>query len=325
MWTANAATFTPSLDALDHKAHITPANLISTFHRSLETQETAQTLQNILPNTNHFIHHSALSHTLPDEGAANHIRLSQSHSDPGIHLFVYGKSENTLTTEKYPRRHSLQASEAIAHRHHLSKDAVIFAQQSALAIDSGVFHNDVICTGNENLLLCHEFAFENQQKTIEALRNLGKNWLHIIEFSNQDLPIEEAVRTYFFNSQLITLPNNSLLLLLPSECKESPSIQNSLLMLKKKSSRPIQIQYVTVNESMKNGGGPACLRLRLLFNNKEEKSINPSYIFSDSLFDKLTSFIHSTYPDILSLSDLKEVQFKEYCEKVIADLKTLFE
>ncbi len=45
MWTANAATVSPSADTADGRVHFTPANLTNKFHRSLEPQVTGNILR----------------------------------------------------------------------------------------------------------------------------------------------------------------------------------------------------------------------------------------------------------------------------------------
>ena len=88
MWAANAATVTPSADAADGKAHFTAANLISKFHRSLETDETAAILRAIFADPAHFHHHEPLPRTdlFADEGAAkSHALMYRSNGAPGSH------------------------------------------------------------------------------------------------------------------------------------------------------------------------------------------------------------------------------------------------
>jgi len=77
MWTANAATVSPSADTSDGKVHFTPANLISKFHRSIEPPTTSAGLRAIFKDPRYFVHHDPLpaSPQFGDEGAANHTRL----------------------------------------------------------------------------------------------------------------------------------------------------------------------------------------------------------------------------------------------------------
>ena len=122
MWTANAATVSPSADTADHRVHFTPANLSAKFHRSIEHQVTGRSLKAIFGDESYFAHHPALpsvSH-FGDEGAANHTRLCSRYGEPGVELFVYGQvafNESAPAPSKYPARQTLEASRAIARLH----------------------------------------------------------------------------------------------------------------------------------------------------------------------------------------------------------------
>ena len=60
MWTANAATICPSVDAVDKHVHITPANLEVMFHRSIEAETTEAVLRKIFSNHLYFKVHEPL-------------------------------------------------------------------------------------------------------------------------------------------------------------------------------------------------------------------------------------------------------------------------
>ncbi|MEM7457126.1 MAG: N-succinylarginine dihydrolase, partial [Planctomycetota bacterium] len=94
MWTANAATVSPSADCSDGRLHLSPANLSSTLHRSLEPPSTTTILRSIFNSKEHFVVHDPLLATtaLADEGAANHTRLAPEHDGIGIETFVYGRA-----------------------------------------------------------------------------------------------------------------------------------------------------------------------------------------------------------------------------------------
>src|SRR5439155_13594952 len=158
MWAANAATVSPSADTTDKRAHFTPANLLTHFHRSIEPPTTSRILRAIFNSDEHFVHHSPLPSTMhfADEGAANHTRL-ESDND-GVEIFSYGRigfSSESTGPSRFPARQTLEASHAIARRHGLVEKRAFFVQQSAAAIDAGAFHNDVVCVGHRNVLLIH--------------------------------------------------------------------------------------------------------------------------------------------------------------------------
>lgn len=312
MWAANAATVTPSIDSMDSHVHFTPANLITNYHRDIETEETSTILHAIFRNTIFFKIHSSLPSwkIFADEGAANHTRFSQSYNGPGVHLFVYGNSglldDGML---RFPARQTMEASEAIARLHQLNPDATVFAQQNPDVINAGVFHNDVISVGNLNVFLYHELAFSRQEETIKLLEQKMAQICDVelvgIEVKEEEVPLADAVRSYLFNSQLVVLPDSTMALIAPTECQQVASVSSYLKKLSESNESPIhQVHYINLNQSMRNGGGPACLRLRIILNDTELKEMNQQVLFSERLYERLREWIHKHYNDTLKKEDL---------------------
>lgn len=313
MWAANAATMTPSSDSLDKLTHFTPANLTSKFHRSIEPETTRRILKAIFSNPEYFVNHSPLpaGNTFSDEGAANHTRFCKNHGSAGVHLFVYGRSvlgSSKTSPIKYPGRQTLESSQAIARTHRLSPNPVIFAQQNPEAIDAGVFHNDVISVGNENLFFYHEQAFVDTQGVINQLHSKIEEMV-FIEVPKNRISLQQAVSTYLFNSQIITLPNGKMSLIAPNECLNTPEVKNYIDEIVKNASNPIEsVHYMNLHESMRNGGGPACLRFRVVLNEKEIAQIKPQVFLTETLYHKLTEWVNKHYRDRLSPDDLSDPQ-----------------
>ena len=313
MWAANAATMTPSSDSLDKLTHFTAANLTAKFHRSIEPETTRRILKAIFFNPEYFVNHSPLpsGNTFSDEGAANHTRFCKNHGSAGVHLFVYGRTaldSSKIAPIKYPGRQTLESSQAIARTHRLPSDQVIFAQQNPEAIDAGVFHNDVISVGNENLFFYHEQAFVNTQEVIHHLHSKIEG-MTFIEVPKKRISLQQAVSTYLFNSQIITLPNGKMSLIAPTECQNAPEVKNYIDEIIKTSSNPIEsVHYMNLHESMRNGGGPACLRLRVVLNEKEIVQIKPKVFLTVTLYQQLTDWVNRHYRDRLSPDDLSDPQ-----------------
>jgi succinylarginine dihydrolase len=61
-----------------------------------------------------------------------------------------------------------------------------------------------------------------------------------------------------------------------------------------------------LKQSMKNGGGPACLRLRVALNEDELAAVHPGVLLTDNLYDILTAWVERHYRDQLSQSDLAD-------------------
>lgn len=309
MWAANAATVSPSADTQDGKVHLTVANLISNIHRAQEAKTTYKVLKKIFANPNYFHIHPPLLSTeaLADEGAANHNRFANVYTEPGVELFVYGKEvfcnpEKDLI--KFPARQSLEASQAIARLHHLDPQRVLFVKQNPAVIDAGVFHNDVVAVSNQNVFLYHELAYENTEQVISYLKKSFPENFYFLKVPNTALSIAEAVNTYLFNSQILTLSNGSMAIIAPQECQESKQGHEILLNIVD-ADNPIQhLDFINCRESMKNGGGPACLRLRVVLTEEEKKMSHMPVYLSESLYHTLVQWVHKYYRDKLEIKDL---------------------
>lgn len=325
MWTANAATVSPSADTADHRVHFTPANLSAKFHRSIEHRVTGRALKAIFTDESYFAHHPALpsvSH-FGDEGAANHTRLCAGYGDPGVELFVYGQAafnESAPAPVKYPARQTLEASRAIARLHGLDDRHAVFAQQNPAAIDAGVFHNDVIAVGNGSCLFYHELAFLDEGGVLSDIRaRLAGTELQPVRVSAAEVPIEDAVASYLFNSQLLNTPDG-MLLAVPGECREVASVSRYLDSLLQQNGPITAVEVFDVKQSMRNGGGPACLRLRVVLSDEERRAINQGVILTDALYERLTAWVNAHYRDELSQQDLADPMLLDEVRKALDEL-----
>ncbi|WP_423187108.1 N-succinylarginine dihydrolase [Alishewanella sp. d11] len=315
MWTANAATVSPSADTADGRVHFTPANLTNKFHRSLEPTTTGRILKAMFANEQYFAHHQHLPDNdhFGDEGAANHTRLCSDYAKSGVELFVYGRyafDNNKPAPQRFPARQTLEASQAVARLHGLSEANTVFLQQNPAVIDQGVFHNDVIAVGNRNVLFFHEQAFLNTQQGLQEIqRKFGDSSpLHFIEVANKQVSVADAISSYLFNTQLINLPNDEMVIIAPTECQENPAVYRYLTELCQQNTPIKQVKYFDVKQSMQNGGGPACLRLRVVLNEQERAAVNPAVLMNDQLFITLNTWVDKHYRDRLTEADLADPQ-----------------
>lgn len=327
MWAANAATVSPSGDTVDGRLHLTPANLSSQFHRCLEAATTSAILREMFPNPASFVHHPPLPGTplLADDGAANHMRLAMGHGRDGLEIFVFGRSaadaEPALQT-RLPARQSLQASAAIARVHRVRH--ALFVRQNPAAIDAGVFHNDVIAVSNLNVLLCHEMAFQEGPAAIQQItsrfREACGGELELIVVQERQLSLAEAVDSYLFNSQLVSLSDGGMALVAPTECLQSPAATALLKELPSRRPQIRQVHYVPVRQSMANGGGPACLRLRVVLTPAELAEARQSAFLNATLYDSLCAWVTRHYRDRLSAPDLADPHLLEESRRALDEL-----
>jgi succinylarginine dihydrolase len=321
MWAANAATVSPSADTLNERVHFTPANLISHFHRSIETPTTARILRTIFPDERRFVHHDPLPPTplYSDEGAANHTRLGSTFGRPGIEIFTYGSfpGHEVVIQRKFPARQSKRASFANRMNHWVNRAA--FVCQNPSAIDAGAFHNDVVAVGNRNLLLYHEQAWSDARRCLEQLEENVTD-LRAIEVKDEQVPLSDAISSYLFNSQLVTLPDGSDALIAPVESRENPRVREFLESL-----TDIHVHFVDVRQSMRNGGGPACLRLRVALTEAELAATHQGVLFTDELHDQLTRWIERYYPSELSADDLADPKLLDTSRSALDQLTRILQ
>lgn len=309
MWAANAATVTPSADSGDGRVHFTPANLHTNLHRSLEHRQTKRALDALFPDPKHFAVHNALpAHAqFSDEGAANHVRLCAEHGAPGVNLLVWGREAHEPWSGAYPARQTLEASQAVARRHQAGRS--VFPRQGRAAIAGGTFHNDVVCVGALDTLLFHELAFEDTAGTKAAIRAAAEGLFEpiFVEISDADLPLADAIASYLFNSMLIQIPGEDrLTLICPTETRDNARA-HAVAQALAASNGPIgRVDYVDVRQSMRNGGGPACLRLRVVLTENELAATNPDMRLTEGLHGALSVWAVNWYRDRLTAADLAD-------------------
>lgn len=326
MWTANAATVSPSADTVDGKVHFTPANLTNKFHRSLEPEMTGRILKATFGNEKYFAHHAHLpdNEHFGDEGAANHTRLCSDYGNAGVEIFVYGRHAFDGTKPaptKYPARQTLESCQAISRLHGLDDSGVVYLQQNPDVIDQGVFHNDVISVGNQNVMLYHEQAFlDTEAKLREIKEKFGDNPLHFVKVNTSQVSVQDAVKSYLFNTQIVTLPNGEMCIIAPTECQENQAVHSYLSELVSQDTPIKQVRYFDVKQSMQNGGGPACLRLRVALTQLELDAVNPHTLMNDDLFARLNQWVDKHYRDELAVADLADPQLLQESRTALDEL-----
>jgi succinylarginine dihydrolase len=295
MWTANAATVSPAPDTVDGRCHLTVANLVTMAHRAHEWPDTLRQLLIAFADKMHFTVHGPVPPSFGDEGAANHMRLTSAHGLPGLEVFVFGRSGG-----RFPARQHEQASRIVARRHGLDPERVLFVEQSPEAIAAGAFHNDVVAVANERVLFAHEHAFADPAATYQAIRAKFPE-VEIVEVPDATVSLAEAIRTYLFNGQLVTLPAGEQALIVPSEAWDSASVRRFLEDLTAGNGPIRRAIPVDVRQSMANGGGPACLRLRVV---ADRATIDPRFLLDEAKVEAIGQVVGKHWPEQIDPRDL---------------------
>lgn len=317
MWAANAATVSPAPDSADGRCHLSVANLRTMAHRSHEWPETLHQLRLAFADEARFAVHAPVPATFGDEGAANHMRLAAAHDEAGIEVFVYGQRGGA-----FPVRQHVEAGRAIARRHRLDPARTLFVAQSEAAIAAGAFHNDVVAVANEHVLFAHEQAFAQKDAFYAALQALLPQ-VEIVEVPAALVNLEDAIRSYLFNAQLVSLPAGGMALILPEEARETPAVWSWLEALAAGNGPIRRLALVDVRESMANGGGPACLRLRVV---ADPAAIDPRFLVDEAKLDRIAGCIAAEWPERISPEDLDDPQLwtgAEAARRALLDLLDL--
>jgi succinylarginine dihydrolase len=320
MWTANAATVAPSADTADGRVHLVVANLSSMFHRSLEAPTTLAILQRIFDDPR-FCVHEPLPGQLADEGAANHSRLAGAQG--GLHLYAWGRrifGSGEGTPRAHPARQTFEASAAVARLSGVAEPRALFWQQHPEGIDAGAFHTDVLAVGNEGFLMLHELAFVQPERLIAELkRRLGDGFEPCLA-TQAELPVSDAVASYPFNSELVTTAPGKMALIAPTETRDNPNARRFVERVLAEQNPVEAVHYIDVNASMKNGGGPACLRLRVLLTDEERALLGGRVIADSALLGELESWVERRYRDRLSDHDLADPELLDETREGLDEL-----
>jgi succinylarginine dihydrolase len=293
MWAANAATVSPAADTADGRCHLTVANLVTMPHRSHEWLATLAQLRIAFAHPGYAVH-APVPAPFGDEGAANHMRLCDRHDTAGVEIFVHGRSGGP-----FPARQSLEASMAVARRHRLDPARTLFVEQSPAAIAAGAFHNDVVAVANEQVLFAHEQAFADPAGLHADLRRLLPA-VEIVEVPARAVSLTDTVASYLFNAQLVSTPTGTTLIV-PGEARANASVW-AWLQDHVAGNGPIRrIEVVDVRESMANGGGPACLRLRVV---ADPTTIDPRFLVDAHRLDQIAGVIAAHWPDAIAATDI---------------------
>ena len=296
MWAANAATVSPAPDTADGKCHLTVANLRTMAHRSHEWPATLAQLRLAFAD-GAFAVHGPVPSAFGDEGAANHMRLAPSHGEPGLEIFVYGVSGGA-----FPARQHVEASKAIARHHGLDPERTLFVEQSEEAIAAGAFHNDVVAVANQRVLFTHDKAFADREALIAACERTVPGF-ELVEVPAFEVPLADAVSSYLFNAQLVTPPDGETSLIVPEEARETPSVWGWLERHLAGNGPIRRVNVVDVRQSMANGGGPACLRLRVV---ADPATIDPRFLVDEARLDRIGEVIAGEWPEEIDRRELRD-------------------
>ncbi len=142
----------------------------------------------------------------------------------------------------------------------------------------------------------------------------ASNWSR---FLNSEVPLSDAVKSYLFNAQLVTPPDGAMTLVAPTECRDTPSVAGWIERHLASNGAIRRVEFVDVRQSMANGGGPACLRLRVACDPAE---VDPRFLVDEAKLDRLAETIGRHWPEEVSSDDIQAPKLVDEIERARIEL-----
>ena len=139
-----------------------------------------------------------------------------------------------------------------------------------------------------------------------AFEKVCNGELKIIAAGKDELSREHAVKSYVFNSQIITMPDGSMAIIAPQESYENIAARRFIERVIAEDNPISSVHYVNLRQSMANGGGPACLRLRVVLTETELSKVHQGVMLNEQLYGKLVEWVKKNYRENLSPEDLRD-------------------
>ena len=170
----------------------------------------------------------------------------------------------------------------------------LFVQQSPEAIAAGAFHNDVVAVADGDVIFAHEQAFADRVRFYADLK-AAYPAVEIVEVPASAVSLDEAIRSYLFNAQLLTTDRGATLLL-PDEARDEPRVWRWLEAMVAGNGPIRRLRTIDVRESMANGGGPACLRLRVA---ADPATIDPRFLVDEAKIGRIARIVEAHWPEAI--------------------------
>ena len=149
-------------------------------------------------------------------------------------------------------------------------------------------------------MFTHERAFADPEGAYAAIRAAFPA-VQIIVVPDSAVSLAEAIRSYLFNAQLVTLPYGAMALIVPLEAWESAPVRGWLDAMLAGNGPIRQVLPVDVRQSMANGGGPACLRLRVV---TDPAAVDPRFLLDAGKADTIAAVIAGHWPEAIDPADI---------------------
>ncbi len=109
-------------------------------------------------------------------------------------------------------------------------------------------------------------------------------------------------------------------LILPHEAEETPRAKAYVDRVLASNGPIREAHYLDLRQSMRNGGGPACLRLRVVLTDEELKALGASVILDEGKVAALEDIVRRNYRDKLIVADLADPGLLDESRKALDEI-----
>ena len=175
-----------------------------------------------------------------------------------------------------------------------------------------------------SLMVVHEQSFipEHQEQVRRYLTE--RNDVQYYEVKQDELSVADAVSTYLFNSELLETAPGKFTLIAPSECSNHAGVARVVERLQGQGALDT-VHYLDVRESMRNGGGPACLRLRVVLTPEQERAMHQGVVYNPEMHNRLAGWVTTHYRDRLVFDDLRDPELVRELDRAYNELEGLLD
>ncbi len=114
-----------------------------------------------------------------------------------------------------------------------------------------------------------------------------------------------------------------LLLLAPLEVEETPAARAVVERLLASGGSIDRVEYADLRQSMPNGGGPACPRLRVVLTEAERAAVRPSLLLDADLYARLANWVDRHCRESLAPHELADPALLRESREALDELTTL--
>ena len=112
-------------------------------------------------------------------------------------------------------------------------------------------------------------------------------------------------------------------MVVPAECESNVAVKRYLDGLVVNGQCIDKVVYYDLGQSMSNGGGPACLRLRVVMSSEQIQQMDAIVFLDEALIGDLEAWVNTHYRDKISPADLADPSLLAESRQALDELTSI--